>query len=251
MPRRCRVVWSVPTRGGGGQLQQRLLAGPGRPLPALRHHGRRVLRARCGQRQGRQARSPAASRSSARPWSATDRVYFATLGSRVYALQPDGDDLLDLGLRQGAPGLHRRPLERRRLGAAPRSGRVTLTRPVPLLARHRRWTAARWWSPPAARSSGWRTLGREAKVRRLHAPVHGHLRPEHRRRRDRLPAMALAGQRRPGRYPPARQGRAQRGPPPHAAKLLDFDWRSRRPSSAARRARTTSPAPRAARPAAC
>ena len=66
------------------------------------------------------ARSTAASRSSARPWSPASRVYFATLGTRVYALGPDGTICWIWDFRRGIPEVCRRPLERSGLGDSSR-----------------------------------------------------------------------------------------------------------------------------------
>ena len=130
-----RVLWKVATRGGGRNcnnvsspalagryLHFGTMAGVYYVLDAAT--GKIVRQIACGE--------PIFST----PVVGNDRVYFATLGSQVYALKPDGQVCLEMGLRPPAAGLHRRPLERRRVGPAPQGPRDQ-QRAVPLLARHR------------------------------------------------------------------------------------------------------------------
>ena len=209
-------------RGRQAQLQQRLLAGPGRPLPALRHDGRRVLRARCRKRQGG-PQDRCGEPIFSTPVVGKDRVYFATLGSRVYALQPDGAVVLDLGFRQGAAGFHRRPLERRGVVRTPPGSRGK-QRSMP--SARGAWTngdRVRMQQQFACsrdialdgkrgRDAGGRILvwledaGAVRALRRLRRVLTDELRAEHRRGRHGLPAVTLARQRRPGRDPPPASG---------------------------------------------
>ena len=73
-----------------GELQRRLFTGNRRILPALRHDGWIVLRAGSGRAERSSRRSVAASPSSARPSLVKTGPIFATLGSRIYAIEPDG-----------------------------------------------------------------------------------------------------------------------------------------------------------------
>ena len=69
------------------------------------------------------------------PAAGNDRVYFATLGAKVYAVEPDGNARLDLGLRQGSRQVRRQSLERRGLAQGPPRA-SQLARPFCLLARY-------------------------------------------------------------------------------------------------------------------
>ena len=173
------------------KLQQRLLAGPGGPLPALRHHGRRLLRPRCGYRQ----RGPPDRLRRAHLQHTGGRQLAGLLrharlpGLRPHARRPGR---LEMGLRASAPGLLRQPLERGRVGPVsqrPRDQPPT----VPLLPRH---GAGR----PHARRAGRRLAGLAGRPRPTSQsppdtlPIHRHARPFHRRRRHRLPAVAFSRQ---------------------------------------------------------
>ena len=210
--------WSGQTATRGGpqncnNVSSPLLAGR---LPAFRHHGRRLLCARCGQGQAWSRRSPAASRSSARPWSAATGSTSPRSGSRVYALEPERQGLLDVGLRQGADSAFAATA-----GAGPRwrelrDGRVSqreqflCSRDIAL--------DGRTLVVPAGGCLVWlEDAGRKAELRRIARPVHVHPRTEHRRGRHRLPPVALAGQRRPGRILRPAQVRPNEVPRPREA----------------------------------
>ncbi len=130
-----RPLWRVQTRGGaancnnvsspalaGGYLHFGTMAGVYYVLEAA--SGKVVRQIACGE--------PILST----PVVGRDRVYFATLGSRVYALRPDGEICWQWDFVQRAFRFQRRPLERRRLGGPPEAPRYP-QRAVPLLARHR------------------------------------------------------------------------------------------------------------------
>ena len=85
--------------GRRGQLQQRVVAGHRRRLPAFRHHGRIVLRA--GPRDGAwSARSTAASRCS--PPRGRQRARLLRHGRRQLRGRSGRQNRLDVGLRQGS-----------------------------------------------------------------------------------------------------------------------------------------------------
>ena len=130
-----RVIWKVATRGGarncnnvsspavaGRYLHFGTMAGVYYVLDAA--SGKVVKEIACGE--------PIFSA----PVVGKDRVYFATLGSQVYALGTGRPGVLEVGLRQGTTGLHGRPLERPGMGPAP-EGPGPVDRAVFVLAGHR------------------------------------------------------------------------------------------------------------------
>ncbi len=120
--RRSRSLWKFATRGGAGNCNN--VAAPaviGKYLHVGTTAGYYYVLDRDTGAVVREidCREPIFSS----PAAGTDRVYFATLGAQVYAVEPDGDARLDLGLRQGGRQVRRQPLERRGLAQAPQGPR--------------------------------------------------------------------------------------------------------------------------------
>ncbi len=140
------------------------------------------------------------------PAAGTDRVYFATLGARVFAVEAGRRTGLDLGLRQGGHQVRRRPLERRGLVEGPQGPRH-LEGSLRLLARHlpdrqdRRDSGRRSHrlSRRRRRRAAAARRRRDSRLRRRR--ISGHVRPERRRGRQRLRPVAPPRQRGPGRNP--------------------------------------------------
>ena len=209
-----KVLWTLRHARRAGELQQRRRAGGDRQVPARRHDGRLLLRARSRHRRAWSARSTAASRSSRRPPPAPTASTSRRSGRRCMPSKPDGDARLDLGLRQGGRQVRRQPLERRGLaqgsartaspGATISSARATSAwsaRPSSC----RRAGAPCSWTMPAT-GPQLRAVGEIPEYAGTEYP--GHVRPERRRGRQCLCPVASPRQRRPGRNPAAgrRQG---------------------------------------------